>query len=378
MSIRFWPRILRMSVPIVALGLAGAVATGCSIGGVPHTAEIEPNQPRPTAGTDDAEDSEAEPSDSSDSGSLDSGSLDSGSPESEPVETSDASGDEGDAPSADTPGASGGSLGPPIAVTPATAAVTPPRPAAPPAARRTSSPAATVAPSVQPQPPASPAAAPLPDPQSAEAPDATEPAVAGVDTEAEANEEGAEDNGPDAPAPSPISAPPAVPDTYPNLAAVPVRPTEIPTSEERQAALDQLETDRAGLRALGLGTPDLAGGEAPGPARVATLTFDEGSANVAAADIRVIRRVAEEQVQTDGRIRIVGHATGRPEDGVGERLRNYGVSLDRAYAVKDVLIESGVNPDQIVVEAMNDLQPLNGGQSAERAEIYLDSPVAAR
>lgn len=76
------------------------------------------------------------------------------------------------------------------------------------------------------------------------------------------------------------------------------------------------------------------------------------------------------QRQTGGALRIVGYAS-KGGSTASDQLANFRIALDRANAVASVLAQSGVAPDQILVETAP--PTAEGGVTANRAEIFLEN-----
>jgi outer membrane protein OmpA-like peptidoglycan-associated protein len=111
----------------------------------------------------------------------------------------------------------------------------------------------------------------------------------------------------------------------------------------------------------------------PSPAAgapIAQVTFAANSARLSPSDRRIVGQIIPLQRQTGGAVRVVGYAS---KDGgtASEQLANFRIALDRANAVASVLAQSGVAPDQILVETA----PPTGesGVTANRAEIFLEN-----
>jgi OmpA family len=77
----------------------------------------------------------------------------------------------------------------------------------------------------------------------------------------------------------------------------------------------------------------------------------------------------------DDRIRIQGHT-----DSIGSAAHNEKLSLERAGAVRDVLVSRGVDPRQILVEGAGSSRPIADNATAEgraenrRVELHIDVP----
>lgn len=114
--------------------------------------------------------------------------------------------------------------------------------------------------------------------------------------------------------------------------------------------------------------------------KVATIQYRHGSAGLDDRDATILRQVLDLRKERGGRIRIVGHASSRTGDmdPVRHKMVNYQVSVDRAQAVAQQLIEMGVPGQDLVVVAKADTEPLyyeimpSGEAGNRRTEIYLD------
>ncbi len=117
-----------------------------------------------------------------------------------------------------------------------------------------------------------------------------------------------------------------------------------------------------------------------GTYQVATILFDNGSANLDADDRRILRQVVNQQRQTGGTIRVVGHASSRTRnmDVVQHKMVNFQISVARADAVARELMKLGSPPDSLFVGAASDSEPVyeefmpTGEAGNRRAEIFID------
>ena len=109
------------------------------------------------------------------------------------------------------------------------------------------------------------------------------------------------------------------------------------------------------------------------------IYFANGSVYLNDDDRAKIDNAARIQIADASRVLVVGHAsnqnTGRTT--VEADAINFEMSRRRAQAVAEVLVESGVNPSLILVEARGTSQasfPASLEQEAQsrRVEIYLD------
>ena len=116
-----------------------------------------------------------------------------------------------------------------------------------------------------------------------------------------------------------------------------------------------------------------------GSTRVATIQFPNGSAALSSHDRKILSDVARLQKQSNGVLRIVGHASQRTRnmDPAQHALTNLKVSEKRANRVASILKQMGVSTDQVLVAAVGDNEPVflevmpSGEAGNRRAEIYL-------
>lgn len=156
-----------------------------------------------------------------------------------------------------------------------------------------------------------------------------------------------------------VPAPAAIPAPAPQMAAAPA--TSAPSS--LTAALQRPTT--AALS----GT------------KVATILFENGSSGLSTHDRNILREVVKLHKQRGGRVTVVGHASSRTRnmDPVRHKMVNYGVSVDRAGRIADVLRRMGMDPAAVVVDARSDSMPLyyeimpSGEAGNRRAEIYFNN-----
>ncbi len=114
--------------------------------------------------------------------------------------------------------------------------------------------------------------------------------------------------------------------------------------------------------------------------QVATILFPNGSSRVGTADRRVLRQVIAQYRKVDGRIRIVGHASGRSgtNDPVLHKMANFEVSAARAERVAKELVKMGVKANKLFVGSVSDREPRyheympSGEAGNRRAEIFID------
>lgn len=115
------------------------------------------------------------------------------------------------------------------------------------------------------------------------------------------------------------------------------------------------------------------------PVKAGTIYFADGSTKLLGADKRILSEIALAQRQTGSVIKVVGHASGRARtfDAARRHLVNYQVSLDRANAVAEALLQMGVPVGKLQVEGKGDTAPVyaeytaSGEAANRRAELYL-------
>jgi outer membrane protein OmpA-like peptidoglycan-associated protein len=183
----------------------------------------------------------------------------------------------------------------------------------------------------------------------------------------------------EAAAPPPTPAAPAVdangqpresPLTSPTVRSLPL--PETPRAPPPPPSLAQGGANPGGRTQVAARTP----ASAPPPAApasgapIAQVTFADNSARLSPADRRIVGEVIPLQRQTGSAVRVVGYAA-KAGGTASQQLANFRIALDRANAVASVLAQSGVAPDQILVETA----PPSGenGVAANRAEIFLEN-----
>ncbi|HEB78914.1 MAG TPA: OmpA family protein [Rhodospirillales bacterium] len=118
----------------------------------------------------------------------------------------------------------------------------------------------------------------------------------------------------------------------------------------------------------------------PSAVRVATILFQNGSAELDGSDRRVLKKVRNIYRQQGGRLRVVGHSSSRTRnmDPVRHKMVNYRISADRANVVIAALKRLGVSSNDITADARADASPLyfeympSGEAGNRRAEIYFE------
>ena len=151
------------------------------------------------------------------------------------------------------------------------------------------------------------------------------------------------------------------PESNPPPAAAPAPPqvAAVPPATRTPAAVEP-------LRSTGLETP------------LATIQFGHGSANLDGNDREILRQAAVLALQEGATVKVVGHSSGRGQgDSVRQQLGNLEMSIGRANAVAGALIQFGLDPGNVIVEAKSDQEPLyretaaTGEAGNRRAEVYL-------
>jgi len=103
-----------------------------------------------------------------------------------------------------------------------------------------------------------------------------------------------------------------------------------------------------------------------------SLYFEAGSTRLSANDFAFLDRVAELLIQNSRNRAVIKGYT----DSKGTASLNMSVSVARAEAVKDYLVQKGVAPDRIQAIGMGSQQPASGANYAKfsrRVEIEIDS-----
>jgi len=107
-----------------------------------------------------------------------------------------------------------------------------------------------------------------------------------------------------------------------------------------------------------------------------SLLFSSDSAVLKPAAVEQLAQLGDVlRKYPDDRIRIQGHT-----DSIGSAAHNEKLSLERAEAVRDVLVSRGVDPRQILVEGAGSSRPIADNATAEgraenrRVELHIDVP----
>lgn len=114
--------------------------------------------------------------------------------------------------------------------------------------------------------------------------------------------------------------------------------------------------------------------------QVATILFQNGSANMGARDRRVLRQVIVQHKKVGGTLRVIGHASRRTKtnDPIRHKMVNFKVSAARADGVANELIKMGVKANKLVVASVSDSNPLyfeympSGEAGNRRTDIFID------
>ncbi len=108
------------------------------------------------------------------------------------------------------------------------------------------------------------------------------------------------------------------------------------------------------------------------------VTFASGSDRLSPDGRKMLSRIASVlKGSTHYRIRVLGHCDSVPVNGTGRFHSNTELSLARAAAVADVLIDRGIDPERVWIQGLGDLYPIvqNGGTSARfnrRVELIIE------
>jgi len=95
------------------------------------------------------------------------------------------------------------------------------------------------------------------------------------------------------------------------------------------------------------------------PYLATTIYFGHGSARLTGAEQEAIAGIARTAASKGAAVQVIGHASGRTAE-LSLRdhdLANFGISLQRAQAVADVLVRAGVPAERVRIEAFSDAQP---------------------
>lgn len=204
-------------------------------------------------------------------------------------------------------------------------------------------------------------------------------------------------------------------EVFPNLAEVPAEPRAHSAPEERAVIMEELAEDRAAatftepatepatapaaaraprdpfassliISSDSVTTSEMGAGlpyqTAAGPGQLAAIIFfSHGSSELDPRDRGVLRDVAALQQQRGGSLRVVGHASSRTHNATPDahRVANFEMSLTRANAVLEELLQLGVAADSAHAEAVGDAEPVyhefmpSGEAGNRRVEIFLEN-----
>ena len=135
--------------------------------------------------------------------------------------------------------------------------------------------------------------------------------------------------------------------------------------------------------ASGIAPPPIGFNGASRPAisvRAGVITFRTGSATLPKGATKIVREAAKLHRERGGTVRVVGHSSSRTRELSLERhkLANFSISMDRATALADALVQAGVDPSVVFLSAVGDQKPIyhesmpSGQLKNQRTEIYLD------
>jgi flagellar motor protein MotB len=177
--------------------------------------------------------------------------------------------------------------------------------------------------------------------------------------------------------PGPAPAPPPRPAAPAGPAATALLAPDAPPGPEPPAASDPATEEPPPRPSEQAVEP---GGWAARGRLVGVIQFLDGSISVDARDRSILRDIALLQQQRGGRIRVVGHASGRAKslDPAAHRLANFELSLGRARNVALAMTEFGVDPEILQVVAASASEPAyeesqpTGEAGNRRVEIFLE------
>lgn len=197
------------------------------------------------------------------------------------------------------------------------------------------------------------------------------------------------------PAPAPTPARPARQTAAPKPAPTPQPPTARNAGETQTArpvpAPEPLRQDTIAPQPASAPPPSAAGlaGNTPQAAAaavptrtqmIATIYFPSGSAALTERDRGILQQVARIYRRDNGkRVVIVGHSSRKSTSGSQSKqaLVNYKVSLDRAAAIGQALVQYGIDNDRIVIDArgateLKYSEETTAGEAGNRrAEVFL-------
>lgn len=183
------------------------------------------------------------------------------------------------------------------------------------------------------------------------------------------------------PARQPVPPPPP---STPQVAAAPAPPPAAPSTQFDSATQGGAPTPAPADQSSSVITdaPTLAQYESNLSGEVylaGTVYFGHSSASLTGDERRMIADIARAAVDSNAMVKVVGHASSRTAEMslADHEFANFSVSLSRAEAVAQALIDAGLSADSVIVEALSDSQPLyyesmpSGESGNRRAEILL-------
>ena len=118
----------------------------------------------------------------------------------------------------------------------------------------------------------------------------------------------------------------------------------------------------------------------PKTLQIGTIYFQDGSSRLSSQDVSIIQAVTQMFGQTGGQVRVVGHSSmgAATSDPTRREAVNFKMSLKRANAVANALIDMGIPAENVEVIAEGDRSPAyaetnqTGAAYNRRAEIFID------
>lgn len=178
---------------------------------------------------------------------------------------------------------------------------------------------------------------------------------------------------------APVSAPAQTPRSFSSTAFEPSKAAPLPAevAATLPPGVAQRYNETLGLRAAPPAppvSPSLGGrGSLTGGTPYASIPFASGSSQLSGGDRSAIQQAAQAWHSRRSRVRVVGHASSSAaaQSETQRLIGNWQISQARATAVADALIQYGVDPAAIVIEAVGDSQ-------AGAASAYGEGEAAAR
>jgi len=194
--------------------------------------------------------------------------------------------------------------------------------------------------------------------------------------------------------------------SYPSLASVPDSAPKVSSVQQRMIIEEGLMADRANARytagpapnlytrdearplmavprekveEASLSQPKATAPAISDPVRIATIRFPEGSAEMPEDSANYLREVVSFQRQQGGALMVVGHSDSLPKnaDPAADRQAKIEISMARAKAVAQRLVALGAHPEQVVVDAKGDSEPVAPAseparqQENRRVDVFL-------